>query len=252
MNKQIRIGVIPAAGKGSRLKDLQLTKILPKVMLPLLNRPILEHVIQALKDIGVEEIYIIVGHKKNLIIDYFGDGQEFGVKIKYVEQPAPLGIADAIGRVEHFINEPFIVVLGDSFFLSHNLGDLVKTFWEKNALALEGITVENSIEALKRACNVVLDADERIIDICEKPKNPSSAYRGVGTYIFDPAVFEYIKQTPIGPPREEKEITNTIKLMTTTKKVYAALIKGIEININTLDDLIAATSLLLLHEKGKN
>ncbi len=90
--KQIKIGVIPAAGKGSRLKDLQLTKILPKGLLPLLNKPILEHVIETLKDFGIKEVYLIVGHKENLIMEYFGGGQELGVKITYVEQPAPLGI----------------------------------------------------------------------------------------------------------------------------------------------------------------
>ncbi len=125
----------------------------------------------------------------------------------------------------------------------------MQTFTEKNAIAVEGITVEKSVEALKRACNVIIADDGRIIDICEKPSSPSSTYRGVGTYIFDPIVFEYIKKTPVGPPRGEKEITNTIKLMTETKKVYSTMIRGREININTLDDLVAATNLLLLEKK---
>jgi dTDP-glucose pyrophosphorylase len=252
VKEQIKIGVIPAAGKGNRLKDLPLTKILPKVMLPILNKPILEYVIQTLKDLNAEEIYIIVDHEKNVIMDYFGNGNEFGVKIKYVEQSAPLGIADAISRVKNFVNEPFIVILGDSFFLSHNLSDLVKVFWEKTALAAEGIVAESSIATLRRTCSVLIDNEERIIDIDEKPEKPKSIYRGIGTYVFDPIVFEYIEQTPVGPPRGEREITNTIKLMTETKRVYARMIKGIEINVNTLEDLINATNLMLLNQKGKN
>lgn len=252
MKKQIKIGVIPAAGKGNRLKDLPLTRILPKVMLPILNKPILEYVIQTLKDLGIEEIYIIVGHRKDTIVDYFGNGNDFGVKIKYVEQPVPLGIADAIDKVKGFVNEAFIIVLGDSFFLSHNLNDLLKVFWEKNALAAEGIVVEKSIQTLKRTCNIVIDDQRRIIDAIEKPEKPTSMYRGIGAYVVDPVIFEYVEQTPTGPPRGEKEITNTIRLMAKTNRVYAELIGGTEINVNTFEDLVNATNLVLQSQKEKN
>ena len=65
--RKIKIGVIPAAGKGSRISDLLLTRVLPKPMLPILNKPILAYVIENMKSMGVEDIYVIIGHKKEII-----------------------------------------------------------------------------------------------------------------------------------------------------------------------------------------
>lgn len=251
MNR-IKTAIVPAAGEGSRIHDLNFTRILPKVMLPILNKPILEYVIQLLKDNNVDIVYLVVGYKKDLIIDYFGFGRDFGLEIEYLEQPERLGIADAIYRANGYVHEPFFVILGDSFFIEPNLKCLIETFWKKKAIAVEGIVMEDDVDAIKRACEVTVDDNWRIIDIIEKPENPKSKFRGIGTYIFNPIVFEYIDRTPIGPPRGEKEITNTLRLMSESGKVYAEPIGGIEININTISDLIKATKYELrdLEEKG--
>jgi dTDP-glucose pyrophosphorylase len=240
--KGIKTAIVPAAGEGKRINDLKFTRILPKAMLPVLDKPILHYIIQLLKSNEIETVYLIVGYKKDLIINYFGNGSDFGLTIKYVEQPQRLGIADAIYRVskETYLQEPFIVVLGDSFFIEPELKGLIEIFWKNQAIAVEGVVVEDDVDAVKRACEVIVDKDWKIIDIIEKPKNPKSKLRGIGTYIFDPVVFDYIERTPTGPPRGEKEITNTLRLMSKTGKVYAKPIGGIEININTLADLVKA------------
>ena len=75
--KRIKFGVIPAAGHGRRLSSLPLTRVLPKCLLPILNKPILEYVIENMKDMGVEDVYMIVGFKKELIQEYFEDGLDF-------------------------------------------------------------------------------------------------------------------------------------------------------------------------------
>ncbi len=95
--KRIKVGVIPAAGYGRRLISLPLTRVLPKCLLPILNKPILEYVIENMKKMGVEDVYMIVGFKKDLIQEYFEDGSDFGINIKYILQSNPLGIAHAIG-----------------------------------------------------------------------------------------------------------------------------------------------------------
>src|SRR3990170_3123027 len=147
--KKIKVGVIPAAGKGRRLNDLPLTKVLPKPLLPILNKPILEYVIENMKKMGVEEVYIVVGFKKEIIQEYFGHGEDIGVKINYVEQPNPQGIAQAIGLTHDCVDEPFVVILGDDLTIAESLDNLVKDFWVKRAKVVEGVILEKNVERLK-------------------------------------------------------------------------------------------------------
>lgn len=238
------VGVIPAAGKGTRISGLPFTRILPKTMLPILNKPILEYSIENMKNIGIKMIYIIVGQNGNFIRDYFRDGSDFGVEIKYIEQLNPEGIAHAISLVKDYVKGPFVVILGDDFTITNSLNNLVESFFEKNCLALEGVTKDENIESIKRTCNVVLKG-EKIVDIIEKPENPKSNIRGCGIYIFDQKVFDYIEKTPKTPPKNEKEITNTIKLTAKDGLAYGAYINGTNININTLSDLYSAIKLCI-------
>ncbi len=83
----------------------------------------------------------------------------------------------------------------------------------------------------------------------EKPKIPKSNLRGCGLYIFDPLIFSYLKKTPISKVRHQREITNTLDILAKEKKVYGVFIKGINVNINTLEDLRRATLLYLRKDK---
>lgn len=242
---KFKVGVIPAAGKGKRLSDLPLTRVLPKPLLPVLNKPILEYVIENMKKMGVEEVNLIVGFKKEIIKEYFGAGEDFGIRINYIDQPDPQGIAQAIELAKEYVKEPFVVMLGDDFTIAHSFDNLVKDFFKFKALAVEGVVLEEKTEILQRSCEVLLDENQKISNIEEKPKLPKSNIRGCGIYLFDPKVFDYIQKTPIMPPREEKEITNTIKLISSQGLAVGSFIKGINININTLADLVEAMHLLL-------
>jgi dTDP-glucose pyrophosphorylase len=243
--KKIKIGVIPAAGHGRRLSSLPLTRVLPKCLLPILNRPILGYVIENMKQMGVEDVYMIVGFKKELIQEYFGNGSDFGINIKYILQPNPLGIAHAIGLTREEICEPFVVTLGDDLTISKSLENIVDLFWNKKAVAVEGVVHEANIEKLRQACCMQLGDDGKIQNAEEKPCSPNSNVRGCGIYIFDPKVYEYIGNTPASLPRHEKEITNTIRLIANENFAYGAFIDGVNININTNEDLLSATKLLL-------
>jgi dTDP-glucose pyrophosphorylase len=250
--KKIKIGIIPAAGKGSRLSDLLLTRVLPKPMLPILNKPLLEYALTNMKSVGVEEVYIIVRSKKEIIREYFGNGEDFDLKITYIEQNPPRGIAHAMSLARCLISEPFAVILGDDLTITRSLNNVVKTFWEKKAIAVEGAVFEEDIDAIKRACCVVLKTDGQITEIIEKPLIPKSNLRGIGVYLFDPLVFDYIEMTPVSTKRNEKEITDTIGLVSKEGRAYAALINGSNINVNTSFDLTAATKLLLKTQNPRN
>ena len=244
MNK-IKIGVMPAAGMGNRINSLPLTRILPKSLLPILNKPIMEYGIDNMKTIGVEELYIIVGFKKDLIKEYFGNGKDFGLDIKYVVQPTPNGIAAAVELVREYVKEPFIITLGDDLTVARSLDNLVKDFWTKNAKIVEGVVLEHNVEKLKLACCVTLGKQDEMLDIVEKPTALISQIRGCGIYICDPLIFDFINKTPFSLFRKEREITDTLRLMAKMNLVYGSFIDGTNINVNTIGDLIDALKLIL-------
>ncbi len=246
--KKIRVGVIPAAGQGRRLSSLPLTRVLPKCLLPILSKPILGYVIENMKKIGVEDVYMVVGFKKELIEEYFGDGQDFGVNIRYVDQTEPLGIAHAIGLTKELISEPFTVILGDDLTITESLENLVNLFFAQRAICVEGMVNEQNIENLRQACCFLLDKNGKILSGEEKPSNPKTDIRGCGIYVFDPKVYDYIDRTPWTPPRNEREITNTIRSIANEGLAYGAFINGVNININTNRDLVEATKILLKQE----
>jgi len=242
----IKVGVIPAAGAGKRLSELPLTKILPKPMLPVLNKPILEYVIRNMKKMGTNQIYIVVGNKKGCIQNYFEDGSDFDIKIDYIHNKnVKEGLAYSIGLAEEFVKEPFVVILGDDLTITNSFENLKNIFKKNKALAVEGITVEKNIEKLKQTCCVKIDENGLIKNLIEKPVKPSTNIRGCGIYIFDPKIFDFIKKTPLTLPRNEREITNTLKIMAQENYVYGACVNGKNININTFSDLLEATKILL-------
>ena len=121
--------IILAAGEGLRCRPLTLTR--SKVMLPIANRPILEHVIDSLEKNGINEIILVVGYEKERIMDYFQDGLNFGVKIKYVEQKAQLGTAHAIEQAKKLIDPDdsgFLVLNGDNLVEPKTIADLLNNY----------------------------------------------------------------------------------------------------------------------------
>lgn len=248
--KTINVGVIPAAGRGMRINDLPLTRLLPKTMLPILNKPIMEYNILKMVNMGIKTIYIVVSHKKEVIIEYFGNGKDFGVDIEYIKRhEPPQGIACSIGLTEEFIHEPFVVILGDDFTVAESLNNLVKTFWDKKAIVVEGVVIENNEYLITQTNCIILKNDNKIHKIIEKPKTVKSNLRGCGIYICDPSIYEYIKKTPISFVRNEKEITDTIGLIAAEERAYGEFIDGFNTNVNTVSDLLLATQLIL---KDKN
>ena len=108
-------GLIPAAGMGTRLKPITLA--IPKELLMIGDKAVIEYVIDAMKMVGIKEITIVVGWRKHAILDYLGSGERIGVKLTYVVQDTRNGLAKAVSSGEHIIcNDTFLIVLGDNFF----------------------------------------------------------------------------------------------------------------------------------------
>jgi glucose-1-phosphate thymidylyltransferase len=238
----INVGLILAAGKGKRMGYL--SEVLPKPLFPLYDKPIIHHIVENMQHIGVNRIHVVVNHQKERVIEYLTKvGQTLQIEFSFIYQEDLLGIAHAISLTEEFIHEPFLAILGDDCTITNSLSNLVDVFFEKDAVAVEGVVEENDFGVLKRTCCLNLDADGRILEIVEKPQIAVSSLRGVGVYIFDERIFDYIRKTPVTTIRNEKEITHTIGLVAKDRRAFGEFINGVNININTLADLFEAWNL---------
>ena len=195
--------VILAAGEGLRCRPLTLTR--SKVMIPVANKPLIEHIINAVAENGIKDIILVVGYKKERIMDHFGDGIDFGVKISYVSQDAQLGTAHAVNKVKEHIDGDFIVLNGDNLIDAGTISDL-----------LSGKDGEATLLAVEReetsGYGVVIPENRRVKKLLEKPKEVISHLINAGIYVFSPEIFDEIDQTPLSETGEYA-ITDTIQQM---------------------------------------
>lgn len=206
------VGVILAAGKGARMYPFSDRS--PKPILPILNRPLLAHQIEVMRDCGITEVHIVVGHLGYQVASAFGDGSNYGVKIHFIEQESTLGLAHAVGALESRINLPFLLMLGDIYFhLKAPLRDLCDEVLNGAVNANLVSMYEPDPEMVRR--NFVIQADEtgRVQRVIEKPRYVDSQLKGCGLYVFDPHIFDAIRRTPRTAMRDEYEITDSIQIL---------------------------------------
>src|SRR5688572_5589890 len=125
-----------AGGEGSRLRPL--TSNQPKPMLPLLNRPMMEHIVDLLRRHGIEDIVVTLAFMPNVIRNYFGDGSELGVRMVYATEESPLGTAGSVRNAMDVLDERFLVISGD-VLTDIDLGKIVGFHEERGALATIGL-----------------------------------------------------------------------------------------------------------------
>jgi glucose-1-phosphate thymidylyltransferase len=195
--------VVLSAGEGYRCRPLTLTR--SKVMLPVANKPILEHIITALKENGIKDIVLVVGYKKERVMDYFEDGIAFDVNISYVEQRSQLGTAHAIKLTKPLLDEDFLVLNGDNLIDRHTIADLINN---KKPDASILVARRDHIEEY----GVVCHKNNKLTSIMEKPREVISHLVNTGIYYFTPVIFEEINKTPISE-YGEYAITETLQLM---------------------------------------
>jgi UTP--glucose-1-phosphate uridylyltransferase len=248
---EIRKAVIPAAGLGTRF--LPVTKSMPKEMLPIIDKPVIQYVVEEAIDAGIDDIIIITGRGKRAIEDYFDAAPELEMRlssqqkeetlsrlkkitdfpgIHYIRQKEPLGLGDAILKAEkHIGNEPFAVLLGDDIVANTNscTGQLMSVFsrFRASVISVEEVPPEkvSSYGIIKGS---VIEPDLYAIeDIIEKP-TPAlapSTMGAVGRYIFIPEIFDCLKYTSPGVGNEI-QLTDAIRLLLKKHPVYGFKFKG--------------------------
>ncbi len=222
-------GVLLAAGKGSRMAAL--SEHLPKPMMPVGNKPLLVHQIELLRDLGVTDIVILIGHKGFEIARALGDGSSLGVHLRYAEQTEMLGIAHAVGQLESTVSKPFMLFLGDIFFIAKDLEGMFDQFEQQGGGAVLATKIENDPLAIRRNYSVQTDDTGRVVRVVEKPRHVSNKLKGVGLYLFDLAVFDAIRRTPRTAMRNEYEITEAIQVMINDGE-YVSTVNAVHDDIN--------------------
>lgn len=212
MNNEI-MGVILAAGKGTRLSPLNMTY--PKTLIPICNKPVMQYQIELMKSQGIRKIITVVGYLKEQIINYFGNGERFNVHITYVEQEAALGIAHAVSRLEKYITMPFLLFLGDIFFIPKDFSRLIEIYRKNNSNTVLAVKREDDVDAIQRNFAVILKSERSCLvkQVIEKPRHISNNLKGCGIYLFDLSIFDAIRQTPRTAMRDEYEITTSIQML---------------------------------------
>lgn len=230
-------GLIPAAGSGTRLGPF--TNAIPKELLPVGEKAVIEHVVEAMKLAGIEDIAIVVSPHKHGISDYLGSGRRFGVKLTYVVQDERRGLADALLAGEHVIGGPFAVVLGDNFFHPKVfLKELMEYHISKGADVTLGVA---DVADVTRH-GIIMPSGDMIIDIVEKPSHERAPSRlgAIGIYVFDQQIFDAVRKTSPGY-KGEYQLTDSIKTMVDAgRKVLYKKIEGIHIDVGTPKDLMQA------------
>jgi len=173
--------VILAAGEGKRLRPF--TETLPKVMLPVANKPLLEYVVDAVKKSGISEIIIVVGYKKEVIMEYFKNYK--GVKITYVEQDKQLGTSHALLQSKKQIKESFIVLSGDNIIDQKSISNLITDNSKYSILIKENPQPSKY--------GVVIIEKNKLKEIVEKPKEEIGKFISTGIYKLPKTIFEQIE-----------------------------------------------------------
>ena len=220
--------VLMAGGSGTRLRPL--TCDLPKPMVPILNRPIAEHIINLLKRHGITQIIATLHYLPDVMKDYFQDGSEFGVSIEYVvEEDQPLGTAGCVKNIAEWLDETFLVISGDSI-TDLDIGAAIAFHREKQAKAtLILARVPNPMEFGV----VITDTDARISHFLEKPSTGEifSDTVNTGIYILEPEVLEYL------PCSEEADFSKDLfpLLLMEDEPMYGYIAEGYWCDVGNLE-----------------
>lgn len=219
-----------------------LTANRPKVMLPVASKPILEHLLIEVKEAGINEFIFVVGYCDKQVRSYFGKGAKWGVQIEYSEQRKQLGTADAIRMVGSVVDGNFMVINGDVVVSRADIKRLMKS--SSNTMSV--IEVKDP-----RGLGIVELADDKVVSIYEKTRQPPTLMANAGLYLFTPEIFEAIAKTEKSP-RGEYEITDSLKLL--MKKKPGLHYKEIKswVDLSYPWDLLRANESMMAALEGEN
>ncbi|HLU40819.1 MAG TPA: mannose-1-phosphate guanyltransferase [Microthrixaceae bacterium] len=231
--------VIMAGGEGTRLRPL--TSNAPKPMLPLVNRPMMEHIVDLLRSHGITDIVVTVAFMPNAIRNHFGDGSEFGVRIVYAAEETPLGTAGSVRNAREHLDDTFLVISGD-VLTDIDLGALIEEHRAKEALATIGLVrVENPLEY----GIVIANEDGSIERFLEKPTwgQVFSDTINSGIYVLEPSIFDWIA------PDEPVDFSGDVfpVLLEAGERIVGSVAEGYWEDVGTLDAYVRAHKDILDH-----
>ncbi|MEM2868829.1 MAG: sugar phosphate nucleotidyltransferase [Thermoplasmata archaeon] len=236
--------LVLAAGEGTRMRPL--TARTPKPLLLTAGKPFLEHTLGALREAGVEEVYILVGFREDRIRERFGDGTHLGLRISYLEQKERLGTAHAVGVAKSIFDEDFLCVNGDIVVSPETLRELLALHRTRRANLMTLVEVESPEEYGV----VTMDEDGAVRAIEEKPERPKGRLVNAGIYLFTPDIFGAIARTPPSP-RGEYEITDTLRALSAEGKVFGLVSRAPWVDVGRPWDLLTANELLMKGLRGE-
>jgi glucose-1-phosphate thymidylyltransferase len=233
-------GLILSGGRGTRLRPITHTSA--KQLVPVANRPVLFYGIEAMAQAGIEEVGIIIAPETgDEIREAAGDGSMFGVRLTYIVQDEPAGLAHAVLTAEPFLgDDSFVMYLGDNL-LQGGIGELVATFRRNSPEALILLTPVPDPQHY----GVAELEDGRVVALAEKPPEPKTDLALVGVYMFTPAIHDAARA--IRPSaRGELEITDAIQhLVDAGRRVEPHVVRGWWKDTGRLEDMLEANRLIL-------
>lgn len=271
--KKVRKAVFPVGGLGTRF--LPATKSMPKEMMPVFNKPIIQHAFEEASRAGIEEFIFITGRNKNAITNHFDHAYELesalnqkqksqeleniigwlpqAGHIAFVRQQKPLGLGHAIWCARNFIgDEPFLVILADEIILNKNnfLGEMLDFYYSKKEKA--NIVAVSEVE-LKDVCKygiLAVDHNSRITDMVEKPAidQAPSNLAIIGRYILQPEIFEFLKNCEAGSGGEI-QLTDAMKKMAKTFPFYAKKYQGMRFDCGSVLGYLEANIAFALEDE---
>jgi len=219
---KINKAVILAAGRGTRMREL--TAELPKPMIEVRGKPVLQHIVEGLRDSRITRLLVIVGYRADAVRDFFGDGSRYNLAIEYKTQTVQDGTGRVVELAHEFVADcPFILAYGDILVDPANYKRLVDLSSDVEAV----LTVTRGEDVTKGGA-VFLDDDMHLVDLREKPKpgEPTSPWYNAGLYAFRPGIFDFTAKLKPSP-RGEYELTDAIRdVAQAGKKVKAIELTG--------------------------
>jgi len=231
--------LILSGGEGTRLRPI--THTAAKQLIPVANKPILFYGIEAVREAGIKDVGIVVGDTHEEIKTAVGKGEKWGVKVTYIRQEAPLGLAHAVKIAQGYLkDEPFVMYLGDNI-IRQGIKSLADEFRERRP---NSQILLAHVENPQQFGVAELEGD-RVVRLEEKPKNPKSDLALVGVYMFDHHIFEAVNS--IRPSwRKELEITDAIQyLIDGNYEVHSHIINGWWKDTGKKEDLLEANRIML-------
>jgi len=230
-------GLILAAGEGTRMRPL--TANIPKPLLPIAGKPTIVHTIEAMKQCGVDDLFILVGYRGNRLKEALGSGSAFGIKIEFITQEKRLGTAHALGMLKSHLEGRFCCVYGDIVVSPAALREALK----KSINMKESVMCLAPVDDPSRYGSVEV-VDGKVTGIWEKSPTPHGNLVNTGIYVLNQDIFDFIAKTELSP-RGEYELTDSLLMMSRKQDLRAQVIEKGWLDVARPWDLLQANEIVM-------